>query len=172
MSQPAWEPLGATLEIEGEAEPLLRFETNRNMLATNSNSTPPGGVTAELVDAGRGTVAELDQLDVRGKIVFAVAGAGRVFGEAVLRRGGIGVIGYSLPAYLQPEKHRRSIQFGGVTRDTTGTGWGILLSYEAHERLRAAITRAATAGTSLRLHVSTSVKWTPNAVEGIARVHG
>ncbi len=165
MTQPAWEPLGATLAIEGEAEPLLRFETNRNMLATNSNSTPPGGVTAELVDAGRGTVAELEKLDVRGKIVFAESGAGRVFSEAVLKRGAVGVIGYSLPAYLQPEKHRRSIQFGGVTRDTTGTGWGIQLSFEAHERLQAAITRAATSGVPLRVHVSTRVRWTPNAVE-------
>ena len=165
MAQPAWEPLGATLAIEGEAEPLLRFETNRNMLATNSNATPPGGVTAELIDAGRGTVSELEKLDVRGKIVFAETGAGRIFGEAVLKRGAIGVIGYSLPAYLKPEKHRRSIQFGGVTRDATGTGWGIQLSYEAHGRLRAAITRAASTGAPLRVHVSTSVTWTPNAVE-------
>ena len=165
MTAPAWAPIDASLSIEGDAEPLLRFATNRNMLATNSNSTPAGGVTAELVDAGRGTAAELATLDVRGKVVFAEAGAGRVFAEAVLKRGAIGVIGYALPAYLQPEKHRRSIQFGSVTRDTTSTGWGIQLSYEAHERLRAALTRATTAGTPLRVHVSTTVEWTPNAVE-------
>ncbi|MCE9601097.1 MAG: M28 family peptidase [Gemmatimonadetes bacterium] len=165
MAQPAWEPLDAMLSIVGDADPLLRFETNRNMLATNSNSTPPGGVTAELVDAGRGTAAELEKLDVRGKVVFAEAGVGRVFGEAVLKRGAIGVIGYALPAYLQPEKHRRSIQFGGVARDTSGTGWGIQLSYEAHERLRAALARATAGGAPLRVQVSTSVTWTPNAVE-------
>ena len=165
MAQPAWEPLDAMLAIDGDAEPLLRFATNRNMLATNSHSTPPGGVTAELVDAGRGTAAELEKLDVRGKVVFAEAGVGRVFGEAVLKRGAIGVIGYALPAYLQPEKHRRSIQFGGVARDTSGTGWGIQLSYEAHERLRAALARATAAGTPLRVLVRTSVMWTPNAVE-------
>ena len=174
MAAPAWEPLDASLEIEGESEPLLRFATNRNMLSTNSSSTPAGGVTAELIDAGRGTVAELEKLDVRGRIVFAEAGTSRVFGEAVLKRGAIGVIGYALPAYLKPEKHRRSIQFGSVARDTTGTGWGIQLSFEAHERLRAALTRAAGAGTPLRVRVSTSVQWTPDAVEQavVAEVRG
>src|SRR5688572_26416812 len=54
MTAPAWEPLDASLSIEGVESPVLRFETNRNMLATNSFATAPGGVVAELVDAGRG----------------------------------------------------------------------------------------------------------------------
>src|SRR5690348_2571045 len=51
LAAPAWEPLDARVEIVGEAVPLLDFAANRNMLATNSNATPAGGVTAELVDA-------------------------------------------------------------------------------------------------------------------------
>lgn len=174
MAAPAWEPLGATLAVVGEPEPLLRFETNRNMLSTNSNATPAGGVTAELVDAGRGTAAELDAVDVRGKVVLVDGGAGRAFAEAVQKRGALGVIGYALPAYLKPEKHRRSIQFGSVPRDTSGRGWGIQLSFEARERLRAAMARAAAAGAPLRVHVTTDVRWTPDAVEQavIAEVRG
>ncbi len=174
MQQPAWEPLDARVELVGEAAPLLAFATNRNMLNSGSNATPAGGVTAEVVDVGRGTAAELDKVDVRGKIVLAAAGAGRVFAEAVQKRGAVGVLGFALPAYLQPSKHVHSIQFGSVPRDSAGRGWGIQLSYAANERLRAAMARAAQAGTPLRLKVVTDVKWTPNAVEQavVAEVRG
>lgn len=165
MAAPAWEPLDAALSIVGESDPVLRFATNRNMLATNSNATPAGGVTAELVDAGRGTAAELDRLDVRGKIVYAETGAGRVFVEAVQKRGALGVLGYALPSYLQPTKHVNSIQFGSVARDTIGTGWGIMLSEAARTRIRTALDRARTSGVPVRVHVMTDVRWTPNAVE-------
>ncbi len=169
MTAPAWEPLDATLSIEGEAEPVLRFATNRNMLATNSYATPAGGVTAELVDAGRGTAAELDAANVRGKIVVANSSVGRLFTEAVVRRGALGVLGYSLPAYLQPEKNRTSIQFGSVARDTTARAWGIALSTDARERLRAALARGP-----VRVNVRADVAWTQNAVEQavIAEVRG
>lgn len=165
MAQPAWEPLDASLSIVGERDPVLRFATNRNVLATNSNATPPGGVTAELVDAGRGTVAELDKVDVRGKVVFVEGSVGRAFGEAVQKRGAVGVIAYALPDYLQPSKHVHSIQFGGVPRDTSGKGWGISLSFAARARLRAALDAAARSGTPVRVRVMADVRWTPDAVE-------
>jgi len=174
MQQPAWEPIDASLSIVGEAEPLLRFATNRNMLTTNSNATPAGGITVDVVDAGKGSVPELDKLDVRGKVVYVESGAGRVFAEAVQKRGALGVIGYSLPAYLRASKHVNSIQFGSVPRDTTGRGWGILLSYAAHARMRAALDAAARSGTPVRVQVKADVRWTPNAVEQavVAEVRG
>ena len=169
MSAPAWEPTDATLAIVDETEPVLRFATNRNMLATNSYATPSVGIQAELIDAGDGASAKLDSLGVRGKIVLARVGVGRLFSEAVVKRGALGVLSYSLPAYLQPEKHRTSIQFGGVPRDTAAQAWGIVLSYAAHERLRAALARGA-----VRVRVHTNVQWTTNAVEQavIAEVRG
>lgn len=169
MAAPAWEPVDAALTIVGEREPVLRFATNRNMLATNSHATPPGGVTAELVDAGGGTPAELDAANVRGKVVLARTGVGRLFAEAVVRRGAAGVLGYSLPAYLQPEKNRTSIQFGSIPRDTTVRGWGIALSTDARERLVAALARGP-----VRVHVRADVAWTPDAVEQavVAEVRG
>jgi aminopeptidase YwaD len=160
MSQPAWEPRDAMLEIVGEATPVLQFATNRNMLATNSFSTAPGGVTAEVVDVGRGTTAELDAADVRGKIVLADAGVRALFAEAVTRRGALGVLTYALPAYLQPEKNRTSIQFGSVPRDTVAQAFGITLSYAARERLRTALARGP-----VRVRVRTAVEWTPDAIE-------
>ncbi|MHB1297352.1 MAG: M28 family peptidase [Gemmatimonadaceae bacterium] len=169
MAQPAWEPLDASLHIEGESEPVLRFATNRNMLATNSFATPAGGVTAELVDVGRGTPAELDAANVRGKVVFASVGARVLFAEAVMKRGAIGLLTYSMPTYTQPEKHRTSIQFGSVPRDTVARAWAISLSYDARERLKAAMARGP-----VRVRVSTQVQWTPNAVEQavVAEVRG
>ena len=169
MAAPAWEPTGAQLGIVGEAGPVLRFETNRNMLANNSYSTAGGAVEAELVDAGDGNPARLDSLAVRGKIVLARTSIGRVFTEAVVNRGALGVLTYSLPAYLKPEVNRNSIQFGGIPRDTAAKGWGIVLSYQAHERLKAALARGVT-----RVRVATEVQWTQNAVEQavIAEVRG
>jgi hypothetical protein len=174
MAAPAWEPRDASVTLDGDATPLLRFETNRNMLATNSFATPDDGVHAEVVDGGRGSAAELDALDLRGKIVFAESNVSRLFTEAVVRRGAVGVLAYALPAYLQPERNRHSIQFGGIPRDTARRAWGIALSYEARERLRAALAAARTAGRPLRAHVRTAVEWTPDAVEQavIAEVRG
>ena len=169
MAAPAWEPTGASLDIVGESQPVLRYATNRNMLATNSYATPSAGVEADLVDAGAGTAAALDSANVRGKIVLARMNVGRLFGEAVTKRGALGVIAYSLPAYLQPEKNRTSIQFGGVARDTNAKSWGFVLSYAAHERLRAALARGP-----VRVRVNSAVTWTPNAVEQavVAEVRG
>jgi aminopeptidase YwaD len=172
MTAPAWEPLDASLSLDGVETPILRFATNRNMLATNSFATAPGGVVAELVDAGRGTPAELDSAQVRGRIVLAESGLGRLFTEAVVRRGAVGVLAYSLPAYLKPEQNTRSIQFGGVTRDTTSRSWGIALSFDARAKLKAAL--AASRGTPVRVRVATDVRWTPNAIEQavVAEVRG
>ena len=169
MEAPAWEPTGASLHIVGEPVPVLRFETNRNMLATNSFATPAGGVEAELVDAGDGAPARLEALQVRGKVVLVRGSLGRTFTEAVARRGALGVVAYALPSYLKPEKHRNSIQFSGIPRDTVAKGWGIVLSYDAHERLRAALARGP-----VRVRVATNVVWTSNAVEQtvVAEIRG
>ncbi|MCC6930362.1 MAG: M28 family peptidase [Gemmatimonadaceae bacterium] len=160
MATPAWEATAATVTIAGQREPVLRLSTNRNMLATNSWSTPDSGVVAELVDVGRGTPQALDSAHIAGKIVLADASAGRLFGEAVLKRGAIGVLGYAMPAYTQPQKNTHSIQFGGIPYDTTRRAWAMALSYDAREKLRAAL-----AAGPVRLRVRTRVTWTPNATE-------
>ena len=57
-------------------------------------------------------------MPVAGKIVLADGNVGRVFGEAVQKRGALGVLTYSMPAYTQPEVHTHSIQFGSVAYDS------------------------------------------------------
>ena len=139
MNGPTWEPEDASLSIVGQPTPVLRFATNRNMIAINSWSTPPEGVEGELVYVARGTPAALDSAKVAGKIVFAESGIGALYREAVIRRGALGVLSYGMPAYTKPEIHRTSIQFSSIPADTTRRGWGIQLSFAAREALLNAV---------------------------------
>ena len=154
-TQPAWDPIDASVTIVGEQEPLLGYATNRNMLAINSASTPDNGVIAEVVDAGKGTPAELDRLNVTGKVVLAEAAVGQLFTQAA-RRGAIGVFAYRMPAYTQPEVHRNSIQFGSIN-DTSRRGWGMPISRNALDRLRGAL-----ANGPVRVRVMTKTRMYPS----------
>lgn len=142
MQRPTWEPVKAQLYIVGEDKALLDFSTNRNMLAMYSSSTSAAGVTAELVDIGKASDKDLEGKDLTGKIILADGGIGSAYAKAV-KKGALGALSYSLPAYTQPQKHTNSIQFQGIRYETDSTQrkWGILLSYAARERLKAALAR-------------------------------
>lgn len=157
MSGPTWEPEDGSLAIVGQSAPVLRFATNRNMIAINSYSTPPEGVEAELVYVGRGTPAALDSAKVAGKIVFGESGIGGLFREAVVRRGALGVLSYGMPAYTKPEIHRTSIQFSSIPADSARRGWGIQLSYAARQALLDAVR-----GGPVRVRVMTRTKVYPS----------
>jgi len=138
MRGPTWEPVNATVTIEGEQQPLLTFATNRNMLAMYSGTTPAGGVTAEVVFVDRTT---MNSTDVKGKIVFG-EGSISTFYQAAIKGGALGAMSYTMPAYTQPEKNVNSIQFSRVpNQDTASQKFGILLSYAAKERLKAALAK-------------------------------
>lgn len=154
---PTWEPVDASLSIVGQPVPVLRFATNRNMLAINSYSTPAGGVTAPLVFAGGGSAAELDSASVRGKVVLIDGRVGRAFTEAVTARGALGVLGYSMPAYTQPDVHPHSIQFTQVPLDSVHRGWAMPLSRAAYDTLRAALARGP-----VQVHVDVQTRIYPS----------
>ena len=138
---PAWDLQDASLTIVGERMPLLHLATNLNMLAINSYSTPDSGLVAEVVDAGKGTAAELDRAMVKGKVVLADAGVGQLFAEAVQKRGAVGVLAYRMPAYTKPEINRASIQFSSIPLDTVRKAWGMPISFGAMTSLRTALAR-------------------------------
>jgi len=154
MPGPTWEPEDAALSIVGQAAPVLRFATNRNMIAINSWSTPPEGLEAELVYVGRGTAAALDSAKVKGKIVFGESSIAALYREAVIRRGALGVLAYGMPAYTRPEVNRTSIQFSSIPTDSINRGWGIQLSYAAREAL---LTAARTGTVRVRAMTRTRV---------------
>lgn len=138
---PAWDLQDASLTIVGERMPLLHLATNLNMLAINSYSTPDSGLVAEVVDAGKGTTAELDRAMVKGKVVLADASIGQLFAEAVQKRGAVGVLAYRMPAYTKPEINRASIQFSSIPLDTVRKAWGMPISFGAMTSLRTALAR-------------------------------
>ncbi len=142
MRRKTWEPVDAVVEIVGEKEPLLSFKTNRNMLAINSASTTAEGIEAELLYLPKTSADVLALHDLQGKIVFSDQSVSQV-DRAVAGKGAIGVIGYSIPAYTQPEKHPNSIQFSSIAQvdSTKKQGFGILLSTSARNRLKEALAK-------------------------------
>ena len=136
LNRPTWEPVSGMLEL-GNGEPLLNFDTNRNMMAINSFSTK-GVEEYEVVNVGEGRDLNFDT-DVKGKVVFAETSVRYLFNEAVVKRGAAGVLAYRMPDYTQPEKNQTSIQFSGISLDEDKESWGVLLSYAAKENLLEAL---------------------------------
>jgi hypothetical protein len=143
MHRPTWEPVDASLRLEGEESPLLSFRTNRNMIAINSASTPETGVSAEVIYCGAATDSEMEKHNVKGKIVFAESRIDTVYAQA-LKYGAIGAIAYSIPFYNEPEKHPNGISFFHIPynkKQPEQQKWGILLSFAARTKLLAALSR-------------------------------
>lgn len=146
-----WEPIDASVEIVGEQQPLISSKTNRNMIPINCKSTPLGGVTADVVLVNNLKPDELEKLDLKGKIIFSENHPGRLLAIAG-KAGAIGVLGYSMPKYTQPEVHQTSIQFGSMKADSEV--WILLLSYAAKEKLKAACLKGST---KLKVNIQTKI---------------
>jgi len=89
-----WEHSRGTLRLGSVAgEVVLARDTHRVALAINSFSTPAGGATYRLVDAGTGVgAASYDGKDVKGAVVLATGGLSQAWQQAVRARGAAGVI--------------------------------------------------------------------------------
>lgn len=151
MKNKTWEPVDARVTMIGETNPLIAFATNRNMIPINCPSTPEGGVTAEVIFVGKGTPDELAGKDLKGKIVFGEVAASRLM-NAALKGGAIGVMGYSLPKYNQPEKHQTSISFGAM--QPNAVIWSLFLSYSVKEKLKAACLKGPV---NLKVNIQTKI---------------
>ena len=139
LKRPTWESVDAKVTIVGQDTPLLTHDTNRNMIALRSYSTPKEGVTAEVIHIK--DLKKLKSTNLKGKIVFAETHPGRIFKTAVVNGGAVGLITYNNPKYLQPEKNTTSIQFRSIPLDTVKKSWGIAMSYAAKERLKEALSK-------------------------------
>lgn len=133
MKFPTWESVDALVQINTQKEPLLSHDTNTNMIALNSYSTPKEGVTAEVIHVK--DLKKLKDTNVKGKIVFVETSPYRVFKIAVAEGGALGILSYSNPKYLNPEVNTTSIQFRSIPLDTINKSWAIALSYAAKKRL-------------------------------------
>ncbi|KQS35211.1 M28 family peptidase [Pedobacter sp. Leaf194] len=151
MKNKTWEPINASIEILGTAQPLISFKTNRNMIPINCVSTPAEGVTADVVFIDKIVPAEMEKLDLKGKILFSESNPSRLLPTAV-KAGAIGVLGYSMPKYTQPEVHQTSIQFGSMRANSEV--WTLLLSYSAKEKLKAECKKGTT---KLKVNIETKI---------------
>jgi hypothetical protein len=104
--------------------------------------------------------AALDSANVRGKIVFTDGSLGQLFNEAVVKRGAIGALSYSMPAYTQPERNTHSIQFTRIAMDSTHRAWGMPISNAARKQLLDAL-----ANGPVKLRVMTRTRFTSPATE-------
>ncbi|WP_309671289.1 M28 family peptidase [Gemmatimonas sp.] len=141
MRDLAWTPEGASITIVSQAAPLQSWPKNLNMIAINSVSTAPEGVTAAVVDVGAGAEADFAAVDVKGKIVLAEGNARSIFVRA-MQKGAAGVLAaQKLPEYNQQSKNITSIQFTGIARDTLTPGWMLFVSRASRDALKSALTR-------------------------------
>jgi hypothetical protein len=152
LKRPTWEPVNAEVSINDEATPLLRYSTNRNMIAKHSFSTPKEGISGEVIHLK--DLSNLKDMDVNGKIVFAEVGPYALFRNDIIEKGALGVITYNNPKYLKPEVNATSIQFRSIPMDEKNKPWGIVLSYAAKERL---IDRLAKGKVHLNVTIETKV---------------
>jgi aminopeptidase YwaD len=139
LTEPTWDVTSGSVWIVGAGAPLVRFETNRNVVAINSYATPPGGVEAEVVFVGGGAPDDFAGKEVRGKIVFGEARVGRLFTEAVVKRGALGVVAYAIPALNHPELHRDVIAYASIPQDAQARSWAVQLTTNARDRLHEAL---------------------------------
>jgi len=165
MKGNTWEPVNASIAIVGETASLISFKTNRNMIPINCGSTPKGGVMAEVVFVDKATPGEIEKLDLKGKIIFAENNLARLLALAT-KAGAIGVLGYSMPKYTQPEVHQTSIQFGSMKANSEV--WALLLSYSAKERLKAACAKGLT---KIKVDIETKI-YPSQELTIVANLHG
>jgi len=133
-----WEMREAALRLDGPAgEIVLSMAQDRVPLAINSFPTPPGGLTARLVDAGPGTAAaHYEGRDVAGAVVLADGPIGSVWNLAVKARGAAGVISTQVAGYTQPASTPDVLQWGAIPYAADRPTFGFKATPRAARRLR------------------------------------
>ncbi len=134
MKGTTWEPVSGVVKLQSGAE-LMNFKTNFNMIASHSYGTS-GDQTFEVVYVPKFSNEALNDLDLKGKLVFAETSPGALFRETVQKHGAAGVITYRVPSFNQPEKNQNSISFTSIPRDEKAQSFGLLLSFKAFEILK------------------------------------
>jgi len=151
MKNNTWEPIDARIDIIGNSTPLITYQTNRNMIPINCGSTPAGGVKAEVLYLADIKLAEMERLDLKGKIIFSENHPSRLL-QLATKAGAIGVLGYAMPEYTKPDVYKTSIQFGSMKANSTV--WTLLLSYAAKEQLKASCLKGET---KLKVNIQTKI---------------
>jgi len=145
-----WDYRVGTLQFDDESEPLLSRERDRVSLAINSFSTQPRGLTAPLVDVGAGAGSDYAGKEIKGAVILGDAPLGRLWQEAVKRRGAAGVISTDIAGYIRPadpsamsNEQKDVLQWGSVPYDAAAKAFGFKSSWRASDRMRARLKHGA-----------------------------
>jgi aminopeptidase YwaD len=140
-SATGWEQRAGTLRLgSATGEVLLSRENHRVALAINSFSTPAGGASYRVVDAGAGTsAAAYEGKDVKGAVVLVSGSLGAAWQQAVRTRGAAGVISSDIAAYTRPEQTPDVLQWGSIPFDESLKSFGFKSTPRAARRLRDAL---------------------------------
>ncbi len=165
MSVMGWTVRSAELRLVEPSERLLaKFSDIPQSLHTFSKATPRGGVTAELVDVGKG-VSDDDYAGkkVRGKLVLATGRGKAVHREAVVKRGAAGVItdglSYEFPGVRESTDIPDAHAYQGIwpnAEDLKSIKFGFSLSRRQGNELR----KHLAAGKTVRLHATVDSEFT------------
>lgn len=90
---------GVSAELWETSPNTAKLADYRDLAAVLGQGSKSAHVTAELAWIGRGTQAEIDAVDLKGKIAVTEASAGRVH-DAAVKAGAVGVITYYSPRPL------------------------------------------------------------------------
>ncbi|MDQ1371344.1 MAG: hypothetical protein QG582_258 [Candidatus Thermoplasmatota archaeon] len=160
-----WTVKGAELRlVEPGERSLAKFSDIPQSLHTFSKGTPKGGVTAELVDVGKG-VSDKDYAGkkVKGKFVLATGRGTIVHREAVLKRGAAGVITDGLSYEFHGVRESTDIPdahaYQGIwptAAEAKKVKFGFSLSRRQGNELR----RHLASGEPVRLHATVDAEFT------------
>ena len=156
-----WEQVRGTVKLGGPSgEVLLSKDVHRVALAINSFSTPAGGVTLRLIDAGVGTTdAAYDAKDVKGALVLASGNLTQAWNIAVKARGAAGVISTEIAPYTRPAETPDVLQWGGIPYVEALRAFGFKATPRVAARLRAELAKG---NVSLHVDVETVFHRRPN----------
>ena len=156
-----WEQLAGTVRLGGaDGEVLLSRETHRVALAINSFSTPAGGATFRLVDAGAGTsAAAYEGKDVTGAVVVVSGALGSAWQQAVRARGAAGVISSDIAPYTRPQDTPDVLQWANIPFDESLKSFGFKATPRAAARLRDALAKGPV---NVHIEIDTTFHRRPN----------
>jgi aminopeptidase YwaD len=140
-----WEYVRGTVRLGGPTgEILLSKETHRVPLAINSFSTPAGGVTLRVVDAGQGTNdAAYEGKDVKGALVLASGSLGAAWNAAARARGAAGVISSAIAPYTRPADTPDVLQWDSIPYADSLRSFGFKATPRVASRLTAELAKGA-----------------------------
>jgi len=160
-----WTVRSAELRLVEPSERLLaKFSDIPQSLHTFSNGTPRGGVTAELVDVGKG-VSDEDYVGkrVKGRFVLATGRGKAVHREAVVKRGAAGVItdglSYEFPGVRESTDIPDAHAYQGIwpdANDVKSIKFGFSLSRRQGNELK----KYLASGKTVRLHAEVDAEFT------------